>query len=139
MVTDLNPYRPSTAIDYGQPRRWLFYAGCLLTLIGGVVLYLLMLYIVPIEAKIHSDGGTEFQNHEQLIINISDHTAKYWYCWTTGAIVLAGGLRLVESKCKSEHKARIHTVLGLAAGFGTVCITSMVVSFWSTIVRVMPF
>ncbi len=92
-----------------------------------------MIYIVPIELQIHFDRGTEIPELLRVAINFSDHMVSYWYLWT---IALAGGLGLIEWKCKSESKARIRTVIGVGASLVSIVFAICVVmTTRSTILR----
>ena len=106
--------------------KWSFAAQTGLVLIialAAIGIALMMLWIVPVVVEVHSERGTEISDHLQAAIGVAAHISRYWYLW---AIALAGGLGLFEWKCKSENKALIRIVIGVAAS-----LVSIVLAFWT--------
>ena len=96
----------------------------MIVLTSASVFHFFMIYIVPTERQIQLDRGTEIPDLLRVAINVSDHMVSYWYLW---AIALAGGLGLIEWKCKSENKARIRTVIGVGASLVSIVFAFCVV------------
>jgi len=74
----------------------------LLTVVGGLAVTVLMLYVIPNFSKIFSDMGQTLPLPTMILIKVSDLFASYWWAFLGGiiglAVLLRGYLRTAEGK-----------------------------------------
>ncbi|NJD55552.1 MAG: type II secretion system F family protein [Nitrospirae bacterium] len=74
----------------------------LLTVVGGLAVTVLMLYVIPNFSKIFSDMGQTLPLPTLILIKVSDIFASYWWAFLGGiiglAVLLRGYLRTAEGK-----------------------------------------
>lgn len=74
----------------------------LLTVVGGLAVTVLMLYVIPNFSKIFSDMGQTLPLPTMILIKVSDLFASYWWAFLGGiiglSVLLRGYLRTAEGK-----------------------------------------
>ena len=58
----------------------LFYPAIIVTLIFGVIVFL-MVYIIPIIQSVYEDAGAELNNLTKAVILISDSMKNWWFVY----------------------------------------------------------